>query len=142
MKPPIICNDSPNPEASGDLSVYDSVEWAERANDPYNAKDPCVQAYDCEGRLLRMIPDWDASCVRLEAAEDEPTHLDRVTGLLRDYLPRIGAPAELAAGSLEEMLHYVYEYDPNPYTSYRKPGTNKLGWWRRLIDGFTRQGAR
>lgn len=137
MKPPIISNDSHDPEAAGDLSVYDSVEWAEKGHEPYVAKDPAIQLYDCEGRLLKMQALWDTSAVRIEPAETEPTHLDRLTRIVAQHLSRIDAPLELADRPLVERLQYIYERDPNPYSGYRRPGEPPPGFWRGLINWFT-----
>lgn len=136
MKPPIVCNDSPDPTSPGDLGVYDSIEWAEKGREPYDAEDPALQLYDSEGRLLKMQALCDTSTVRIEPAEVEPTHLDRLTSIVKQHLPRIDAPAELADRPLAEMLQYIYEADPNPYSGYRRPGEPQRGFWARLIDGL------
>lgn len=134
MRPPIICNDSQNPGAPGDLSVYDSVERAEKGLEPYDAEDPAIQLYDSEGRLLRMQARQDIYAVRIEPAEVEPTHLDRLTSIVKLHLRRIGAPENLADRPLAEMLQYIYETDPNPYSGYRRPGEPRPGLWAGLID--------
>jgi hypothetical protein len=136
MKPPIVSNDSHDPEAAGDLSVYESVEWAQMGHEPYDAKDPAQQLYDSEGRLLRMKALWDPHAVRIEPAEDEPSHLDRLTRIVKQHLSQIDAPPELADRPLAEMLQYIYERDPNPYSGYRRPGEPRLGFWRGLIKWF------
>lgn len=137
MKPPIVCNDSPDPTSPGDLGVYDSIEWAEKGHEPYDAEDPAIQLYDSEGRLLKMQALWATSAVRIEPAEVEPTHLDRLTLIVKMHLLRIDAPAELADRPLAEMLQYIYETDPNPYSGYRRPGDPQRGFWARLVDVFT-----
>ncbi len=138
MKPPIIFNESPRPDWSGDLSVYESVEWAERGLEPYAAADTWLRAYDSEGRLLKMTALWESYRVRLEPAEETPSHLEALTNLMRDYLPRIGLPpSDVGAMSLDEMLKAVYDRDPNPYSGYRPPGYVKPGFWAGLKAWFT-----
>lgn len=39
---------------------------------------------------------WDTSAVRIEPAETEPTHLDRLTRIVTQHLSQIDAPPELA----------------------------------------------
>lgn len=58
MKPPIVINESPDPTFSGDLRIYDSVEWAQKAHEPYDADDKYFRIFDSEGRLLKMTPLW------------------------------------------------------------------------------------
>lgn len=136
MKAPIICNDCPDPTIPGDLAVYHSVEWAERGHEPYDAKDPAFQLYDSEGRLLKMEALWDTYSVRIEPAEAESTHLARLTSIVKQYLSHSDAPAGRADRPLAEMLQYIYERDPNPYSGYRRPGAPRLGFWAGLIDWF------
>jgi hypothetical protein len=136
MKPPFVCNDSPDPNIPGDLTVYDSIEWAERAHEPYDADDPAIQLYDSEGRLLRLEALWDTDTVRIEPAETEPTHLARLTSIVQQHLSKGSAPPGLKDRPLAEVLQYICEADPNPYSGYRRPGAPQLGFWAALIDWF------
>lgn len=136
MKPPIVCNDSEDPTIPGDLTVYDSIEWAERGREPYDAGDPAIQLYDSEGRLLKMEALWDTSSVRIAPAETEPTHLERLTSIVQQYVSKDAAARELADRPLAEMLQHIYEADPNPSSGYLRPGASKLGFWAGLIDWF------
>lgn len=36
--------------------------------------------------------------------------------------------------SCDEMLSFIDERDPNPYTAYRRPGEPKRGFWDALKD--------
>lgn len=133
MRPPIIVNDCAIPDEPGDLSVYDTLDWAELACEPYVADDPSIRAYDSEGRALRLIADWSANRCRLEPAGDVPANPELVDRLLRRHLPRIGvSEAEAASMSFDDMLTLIYERDPNPYSGYRRPGDTGLGLWARL----------
>lgn len=137
MKPPIIINDSQNPKLSGDLCVYDSVEWAQKSHEPYDADDKYIRIFDSEGRLLKMTPLWESYEIRLSSAEETPSHLEELTGLLRHFLPRIGVSESEAAGmSRDEMLNVIYNRDPNPYTAYRRPGEPRRGFWTGLKEWF------
>lgn len=138
MKPPIVINESPQSELAGDLCVYGSVEWAQLAHEAHDAEDEDIRAFDSEGRLLKMVPLWETSSVRLEPAEDMPGHLEALTSLLRDFLLRVGIPKlQVEAMSIDEMLKAVYDRDPNPYSGYRAPGHVEPSFWGRLIARFS-----
>ena len=139
MKPPIVSNESPNPQVSGDLSVYDSVEWAQKAHEPYVADDPMFRLYDSEGRLLKMRADWDGYRSVIEPAEEAPTHLEQLTSVVKDFLVRTSAPAELLDRPLGEMIAYIYERDPNPSSGYRPPGKARGGAWQAVLRLFRRR---
>ena len=52
-----------------------------------------------------------------------------------EILARIGVSEdEAAAMSCDEMLSFIYEREPNPYTAYRRPGEPKRGFWDALKD--------
>jgi len=70
MKPPFIVDDS------GDLSIFESVEEAERYLEPNDVEPGKCLAYDSEGRCLEGFDEskWFRHRVRLGPREGQPTH--------------------------------------------------------------------
>lgn len=121
MKPPIVINDSPRANWSGDLRVYDSVEAAERAIEFDDANDDQLHAYDSEGRKLKIVPNKDRRTAHLEEAEKVPTHGGLLLTILRDCLLRRGESQDLVdAMDRSALLKAIYERDPNPYSGIKR----------------------
>ncbi|GEM_PF-4876531 len=115
MKLPIIINDNALFDRPGDLCVYDSVKAAELACEPPDADDPSINAFDIEGRALKIVK-RDFSCVDLVAAEDTPTHGDIVEKLLRTFAERHLPEIECSGKSVEEVAWAIFQSNPNSYS--------------------------
>ena len=121
MKPPIVINDSLDPEQSGDLCVYDSVEAAESAIEYDSAFDDQLHVYDSEGRKLKIVPNEDRRAAHLEEAEPIPSHGDLLLTILRKCLLRRGEPRNIVeAMDASRLMRTIYERDPNPYSGIKR----------------------
>lgn len=114
MKLPLILNESPNADVSGDLSVYGSVEAVQAYHEAYDAEDPAFQLYDSDGRLLKARPDWKTGGTLVELDEETPSNPARLEAILRDYLARRGSPPELLNRPVAEMIAYIYQTESKP----------------------------
>ena len=79
MKPPFIVDDS------GDLSIFETLEEAERYLEPNDVEPGKCLAYDSEGCCFEGFDEskWFRHRVRLRPREGQPTHAPE---LLRDQL--------------------------------------------------------
>jgi hypothetical protein len=117
MKPPIIINDNTRAEKSGDLSVYESIERAERALDYESAQDDQLHVYDSNGLLLRVVGNADCRGAHLEAVEIAPGHKDTLIAILIDFLTKLGEPkVKVDVMTLEELIAAAFKKAPNPYS--------------------------
>ncbi len=102
MEPPIIVDNK------GDVSIFDSVEKAERYLEPIDIRNDEYVIYDREGRLLRgaIVKHFLAERVKLEPASEPGSAMSRLHDVLVDFLARVGARTEkpLDQCSLEELL--------------------------------------
>ena len=119
MRPPIIINESKYAEIAGDLSVYCSIELAERAIEYDSAFDDHQHAYDSEGLLLKIVPNEDCRASHLEPAETTCSQRDLLIAILRDFL---GVPkATVEAMDLESLITAAYQRAPNRYAGLKGP---------------------
>lgn len=118
MKPPIIINDSPWIDTSGDLRVYASVALAERSIEVNDAEDDQLHAFDSEGLLLRIVANEDGrGGAHLEAGEMSPHHRETLQAILRNFLVRLGEPASTVdVMTLENLIRAAYQMSPDPYS--------------------------
>ena len=88
MKPPIIINDNPDPNKSGDVTVYRTVHLAELSLESYDAGDPSLTIFDAEGQVLQMTLDGDI--VRIEESKAKQTDSALLRFVLLDFFLRVG----------------------------------------------------
>jgi hypothetical protein len=102
MQPPIIVDDK------GDVSIFDSVEQAQRYLEPIDIRNGEYVIYDREGRLLRgvIVKHFLAERVKLEPASEPGAATTRLRQVLVDFLVRVGPRMEkkLDQMSLEDLL--------------------------------------
>lgn len=104
MKPPITIDDH------GDISIYETVQAAERDVEPIEATRHDFLAYGSEGQLLRgPTPKTGVFGlglrVKLEPAEDNPTHALVLRQRLIGFLVTLGEPRDqLEKASLADLL--------------------------------------
>ena len=109
MKPPIIADDH------GDISVFNTVEDAEREIEPDDVRAGTYTLYDSEGRLLetglrqptalwrRLLFPAEQTVIR--EAEREHTHREQLHEALADFLARVGLDERwISKASLEELI--------------------------------------
>ena len=74
-----------------DVSVYSSVDDAQRSLEPWWIKEDRGDVYDAEGRLMQ----GEAGRIRvtLSLSEEYPAHAEELENALRAYLRAIGSPA-------------------------------------------------
>lgn len=103
MKLPIIIDES------GDISVFDSLESAERSLEPIDILNGEFVGYDAEGRLLNIVP--NGFIAKISLAELDPTHVDNLEKVLRDlFLDVDPSPEWVINASLEELIQKVLKY--------------------------------
>jgi hypothetical protein len=71
-----------------DVTIFESLEDAQLQVEPIDVLEGVYVAYDAEGRILRMVVEGDQVKVRL--GEDEPTHAEELSRILKDYLKELG----------------------------------------------------
>jgi hypothetical protein len=97
MKLPIIVVES------GDILFFTSLIIAERYLEPIDVRNNEYTAYDSEGRLLCLIP--CENTVKIELAEEKPTHADKLKEALLDFFTEVGFATDLLSqASLEELI--------------------------------------
>ena len=96
IKPPIIVDET------GYITVFETIEYAERYLEPIDVEEERFVAFDSTGRLLRLTA--TPRSVHIEAAEEVPNHGDVVRELLIKFLHgcRVNDP-QLSSLSLEEL---------------------------------------
>jgi hypothetical protein len=102
MQPPIIVDNK------GDVSIFDSVERAQRYLEPIDVRNDEYVIYDREGTLLRgiIVKHFLAERVKLEPASEPGVATTRLRQVLVDFLVRVGTHTEkkLEQLSLEGLL--------------------------------------
>lgn len=102
MESPIIVDNK------GDVSIFDSVEKAERYLEPIDIRNDEYVVYDRSGRLLKcaIVKHLLAERVKLEPASESVVDVPRLRRVLVDCLARVGTRLEkpLEQRSLEELL--------------------------------------
>ena len=88
MRAPIIVNDNAVKSRAGDVMVYETVESAQRASEPYDVDDQCLTYFDADGRLLRL--ELDGKTVRLKETEALPTHQSMLCSILKGFFFKVG----------------------------------------------------
>ena len=75
------------------LDVFETVEYAERYLEPPDVINDIFEGYDAEGRLLKfsvvkekLSDRCSIDVVRIELAEETPTHASRLADILKLYL--------------------------------------------------------
>jgi hypothetical protein len=97
MKVPIIAVES------GDILFFRSLSIAERYLEPIDVRNNEYIAYDSEGRLLCLTP--CEYTVKIELAEENPTHADKLKEALLDFFTNVGFETELLSqASLKELI--------------------------------------
>ena len=113
MKPPIIIDDH------GDISVFESVERAERYLEPDDAETDPINIFDADGRLLvqRVIKKrrpWlgHVRVVELQSSEGEPQHQRQLRNTLIKFLSFLEEEPEESydSWSLSELIQKGLEY--------------------------------
>ncbi|MBD3666406.1 MAG: hypothetical protein HUJ16_00475, partial [Kangiella sp.] len=91
MRPPIIVNDSADPETAGDVLVFETIEEAERYLETWFVDEPhCV--YDEQGAPLRLKNNSSQrgnEKVRITKIEDAPARPEKVRYFLKSFLESI-----------------------------------------------------
>jgi hypothetical protein len=96
IRPPIIVY------GDGTTDIFEFTEDAESYLEPIDVEQIKHAAYDCEGRLLRLLP--TSPRVTIESAELDPSHQDEVRALLANFLASLGvSEQELSNLSLEDL---------------------------------------
>jgi hypothetical protein len=97
MKAPIIVVES------GDILFFRSLSIAEHYLEPIDVRNNEYIAYDSVGRLLRLVP--CEHIVRIELAEENPTHADKLKEALLAFFTEVGFATDLLLqASLEELI--------------------------------------
>lgn len=84
MKAPVVIDEN------GDVSVFETVEFAQRALEPTDVINNEYVGYDSEGRLLRLEVPEGGSLVSIREAEHVPQHVDDLRRALGNFLFRAG----------------------------------------------------
>lgn len=102
MRPPIIVDDN------GDMVIFESLDEAQKYIEPTDVDSGDCLAFDSEGRLLRAEVVTRALIlrrVRLQPAEQEPTHAGLLRSRLVEFFERLGhSRAELETEALEQLI--------------------------------------
>jgi hypothetical protein len=97
MKLPIIVVES------GDILFFRSLSIAEHYLEPIDVRNNEYITYDSEGRLLRLVP--CEYTVKIELAEEEPTHAEKLREALLAFFTKVGFATDLLLqASLEELI--------------------------------------
>jgi hypothetical protein len=116
MLPPIIVNDSFRPDVAGDLSIYKSVEMAEKSFEVYDVGDVDTHIFDSAGRRLRLDLSPDGRVI-LKYSEDNREYHELVLSIVLEFLKNIGQPeGDVMGKSLEQLVDIAYNISPNPYS--------------------------
>ncbi|MEA5532979.1 hypothetical protein [Crocosphaera sp. XPORK-15E] len=95
IKTPVVIYDQ------GDVLIFESIKIAESYLESIDI--PGYLAYDCEGRLLKLIPEKQR--VKIELAESESSHQHQLQQILIDFLTKLGHDfLELSQMSLGELV--------------------------------------
>lgn len=91
-------------DESGDVLVFESVQYAERYIEPIDViKNRCI-GYDSEGRLLHFTV-TDKKQVSIRSDESEPKHLADLQRMLVRFLTRLGESENwLSNASLQDLI--------------------------------------
>jgi hypothetical protein len=103
IRPPII--------VYGDYTtdIFEFTEDAKSYLEPIDVEQIKHVTYDCEGRLLRILP--TSPRVTIESAELDPAHQDEVRALLANFLASLGvSEKELSNLSLEDLVASSLKY--------------------------------
>jgi hypothetical protein len=104
MKTPIFINEM------GDISVFDSVEDAERYLEPIDVANNEYVGYDSEGRLLQLTV-TDANRVSIRSSEPIPKHAVELRESLIWFLSYVGVSERwLSSAPLRELVERMLEY--------------------------------
>ena len=96
IKPPIIVDET------GYITVFETIEYAERYLEPIDVEEERFVAFDSTGRLLRLTA--TPRSVHVEAAEEVPNHAEVVRELLIEFLNTyVPNDPQLSSLSLEEL---------------------------------------
>ncbi len=107
LVPPIIVDES------GDVDVFESVQYAESYLEAIDVEKRRFVAYDKEGRLLELLP--TSTRITIRSAEEQPNHADDLKNLLLKFLSRVGVSSDwLAEASLEELVNKSLEFKIDP----------------------------
>jgi hypothetical protein len=89
---------------SGDVLVFDSIEYAEHYIEPIDVINNEYVGYDSEGRLLELLV-TDGTHVSMRAAECAPNHSDDLRKMLIHFLESMGESLRwLSDASLPEIV--------------------------------------
>jgi Type II secretion system (T2SS), protein G len=101
----------------GDLTICVSVEEALREVEAVDVAGGLYTAYDADGRLLALTAigvrrgafggiDQSKAVMKLQAAEEDPTHQPELEAILREYLAQGGAvgKADNTSANLPELI--------------------------------------
>jgi hypothetical protein len=103
MKAPIIVDNR------GDTMIFASIKDAEMYLESIDAENNEYVAYDCEGRLLQIVPDHPHVLIR--EAEHQPTNADELHAILFNLLMYTEEPANwLREASLQELVERALRY--------------------------------
>lgn len=99
MKAPIVIDEH------GDVSVFETVENAQRALEVTDVSNNEYIAYDSEGRLLLLKVVAGDPRVSILEAESVARHADDLRRILKDFLVRTGSyDPSLNETSLQQLL--------------------------------------
>lgn len=73
-----------------DIGIFETVEDAERSLEPWWVEEGLGRVYDAQGRLL--VLKVKGKRVSIQSSELEPSHVEEMKSLLREYLKVRSAP--------------------------------------------------
>lgn len=107
MKTPLIISNF------GDVLIFDSVSQAESYLEPIDVLNNEYTGYDSLGRLLR-ISIQSKNRVYIELEEQQPTRMEDLSRVLKEYLIKVGVPtAWIETAQLSELVEKGLEYKTN-----------------------------
>lgn len=97
-------------DESGDVLVFESVEYAERYIEPIDVANDEYVGYDSEGRLLHLMV-TDRRRVSICSAEPDPEHSDELRRILVRFLAYLGeSESWLSKASLQDLVTKMIEH--------------------------------
>jgi hypothetical protein len=99
-------------KSGGDIAVYMSLADAERHLEAIDVQNNEYEAFDAEGRLLRLTTEQER--VRIAPSENEPNHADELRQKLLAFLRAAKAPSVNSGSSLSQLVNAASQFVLKP----------------------------